>query len=258
MVQVILVMIGVGLLALAGALWLFRGRLMAILGAIDSGFKIVEDAIKINFLDTNAGLDRAKIIISETSTVLNSVQTSIRYGGNIIQTDIVVTMNSAGTALTDDVAPTLVTAGDIIHGGHGVLQAIGLDVDPLSIHWHPFGTQSDTASFVGKLHVVDTHVTGISNTSKNIGMGIKNAAVKLTEINGEITNIANSVQNISTSIAGLIPFIDTNLRGGFQNAVNLLGQTRANLSQILGVISPTMIALLSVSGVVFVIVGIMT
>lgn len=251
-------MIGVSLLAFAAALWMFRGRLMAVLAAIDGGFKIVEDAIQINLLDHNAGLDKTKSILSETSTILNDVQSSIRIGGNIIATDVIGTMNEAGDAMVNEVAPTLDTSHNIIHQGHGVLESIGLDVDALGIHWHPFGTQNDATTFVGKLHVVDTHVGSMSSTSATIGNSIYDTANKLSDINAKLINVADGVQNISTNISGLIPFVDTNIRNGFQNAVNLLQQTRTNLSQILGIINPTMVLLLFASGIIFVVVGTIT
>ena len=256
--QAILIMVGISILAFAAALWMFRGRLVAILGVIDGGFKIVEDAIQINLLNNNAGLDKTKSILNETSTILNDVQSSIRIGGNIIATDVVGTMNTAGDTMVNEVAPTLATSHQIIHEGHGVLEGIGLDVDAVGIHWHPFGTQNDSTTFVGKLHVVDTHVSGMSNTSKNIGNNIHDTANKLSNINAKLINVADGVQNISTNISGLIPFIDTNIRNGFQNAVNMLQQTRTNLSQILGIINPTLVVLLFVSGIVFVVVGTIT
>lgn len=256
--QVILIIIGVSLLAFAAALWMFRGRLVAILGVIDNGFKIVEDAIQINLLDHNAGLDKTKSILNETSTILNDVQSGIRDGGSIIAIDVVGTMNSAGNTMINDVAPTLTASGTIIHDGHSVLQSIGLDVDPLDIHWHPFGMQTDPNSFVGKLHVVDTHVNGMSTTSKTIGNSIHDAANKLSDINTKLISIADGIQNISTNITGLVPFIDTNLRNGFQNAVNMLQQTRTNLTQVLNIINPTMVILIFAVGGVFVAVGTVT
>ena len=251
-------MIGVSLLAFAAALWMFRGRLVAILGAIDNGFKIVEDVIQINLLDHNAGLDKTKSILNETSTILNDVQTSIREGGSIIANDVVGTMNDAGNTMINDVAPTLTTSSTIIHEGHGVLQSIGLDIDALDIHWHPFGTQGNPATFVGKLHVVDTHVSAISSISTTIGNNIHDAANKLSDINTKLINIADGVQSISTNISGLIPFIDTNLRNGFQNAVNMLQQTRTSFTKVLNIINPTMVILVFVSGTIFVVVGVLT
>lgn len=258
LVQAILIMIGIAIVAFAVALWMFRGKLMAVLGVIDSGFKIIEDTIQINLLNNNAGLDKTKTILSETSTILNDVQSSIRIGGNIIATDVIGTMNTAGDAMVNEVAPTLATSHQIIHEGHGVLEGIGLDVGAVGIHWHPFGTENDPTTFVGKLHVVDTHINDMSNTSTSIGNNIHDTANKLSDINAKLINVADGVQSISTNITGLIPFIDNNIRNGFQNAVNLLQQTRTSLSQILGVINPTMVIALFVSGVVFVIVGTIT
>jgi small nuclear ribonucleoprotein (snRNP)-like protein/uncharacterized protein YoxC len=258
LVQAILIMIGISIVAFAVALWMFRGRLMAVLGVIDNGFKIIEDTIQINLLDNNAGLDKTKSILSETSNILNDVQSSIRIGGNIIAIDVIGTMNTAGDAMVNEVAPTLATSHQIIHDGHGVLQSIGLDIGGLDIHWHPFGTENDPHTFVGKLHAVDTQVNAMSNTSTNIGNNIYDTAHKLSDINAKLINVADGVQNISTNISGLIPFIDTNIRNGFQNAVTLLQQTRTSLSQILGVINPTMIIALFVAGIGFVIVGTIT
>jgi len=261
-------MIGVGLCALAGALWLFRGKLLAVLDAIDAGFKIVEDTLKVNLLDSNAGLDKATFILNETSTMLNNVKTGIRDAGSIIETNIVGTMNSVGNTMINDVKTVLATSSKIIHDGHVVLEGIGLDIDPpgdvFDIHWHPFGKALkpngtvDDSNLVGKMHLVDIHINSISNTSQIVGNQMKSAATKLSEINGKLINVADGIQNISVTISGLIPFVDTNLRGGFQNTVNMLQQTRTSLAQILGVISPTMIILLSVSGGLFVTVGILT
>lgn len=244
-------MVGVALLALAVALWMFRGRLMAVLGVVDSGFKIMEDAIQINLLNNNAGLDKTKSILNETSTILDDVQISIRDGGSIIAVDVIGTMNLAGDAMINEVAPTLATSSGVIHEGHTVLQGIGID----SLNWHPFGTQGDPTTFVGKLHLVDTKVSDMSATSNNIGNNIYDTANKLSDINTKLINIADGVQNISSNISGLVPFVDTNLRNGFQNAVNLLQQTRTNLSQILNIINPTTVLLMFISGSIFIVVG---
>jgi len=110
LVQIIFIIIGIGLCTLAGALWLFRGRLLAVLDAINAGFKIVEDTLKVNLLDSNAGLDKAKFILNETSTMLNNVKTGIMDAGSIIQNNIVGTMNSTGSTMINDVKPVLAVA----------------------------------------------------------------------------------------------------------------------------------------------------
>ena len=56
MIDIILIIVGVGLLTLAGALWLLRGRLMLILNTVDEGFKTVQDSIfqVVSLLTTTA------------------------------------------------------------------------------------------------------------------------------------------------------------------------------------------------------------
>jgi len=48
--------------------------------AINNAFKTIEDAVMVNLLNPNAGLDKATQVLNQVSNVLNQVKTDIRLG----------------------------------------------------------------------------------------------------------------------------------------------------------------------------------
>jgi len=256
-----LVVIGSAILAVAAGMWVFQGRLKDVKNIINKGFQTVEDGIKDNLLNPNAGIDRAKDTLDQVTGILDQVKLKIQTGKDIVVNNVVPTMHSAATIIRDDAAPILGTSASIIHGVHntiniGIPNGVGMDdLKVWTLHlnyWHPFQT------FANRLHDIDQHLSNIRDKTKDIGDNVDSAANKVADIAQHIDEVANRVQNISDNLKAVIPFVDTNLRNGLQDAVNLLAQTRGQLAQILQLISPQLVLILVIAGVLFIAAGVAT
>lgn len=253
MVEILLITVGSAILAVAAALWFFQGRLKIVKDTIDKGFKIVEDAIKINLLDQNAGIDRATDTLNQVAGVLDQVKLNIRTGRDVVKINVAGTMHTTATTIRDEAAPILKDSSIIIHNVHNTVNigiADGVKLDPPSLtYWHPL------QDFANKLHDIDVKLDIMEDKAKAFANNIDTAANKVSDVGDQMNEISNKVENISNNLKAIIPFVDTNLRTQFQQSVDLLASTRGQLDQILQMITPQFIAAISAAGILLIAVG---
>ena len=172
-----LVILGIAFFALAYILWKIQGKIGEIIGAVDKGFKAIEDGVNQNILSPTGAfagvtssvdqsfktienglnqnmlgsggiLDDATTTLNTASSLFNQASTDIQAAQTLVDTDIVKVINDSEKTL-GDVESDLATA-------QGTLNTIGnaIDVDiagthPLSGLAQPF---FDVANTVGDVN----------------------------------------------------------------------------------------------------------
>ncbi len=253
MVEILLITIGSAILAVAAALWFFQNRLKIVKDAIDKGFKIVEDTIRVNLLNPNAGIDRAANTLTQMAGILDQVGLSIETGRDIVKNNVAGSMRITATVIRDEAAPLLKDSSTIIHNVHNSVNigiANGVSLDPLGLsYWYPL------EDFAKKMHDVDSKLDKMEDKAKSFATNIDTAASRVSDVADQMTQISDKVENISDNLKAIIPFVDVNFRNQLEQSVGLLTTTRAQLNQVLQLITPQFIAGISALGAMLIAVG---
>ena len=257
MVEILLITIGSAILAVAAALWFFQDRLKVVRDAIDNGFKIVEDTIRVNLLNPDAAIDKSADTLNQVAGILDQVTAGIRTGQSIVETNVAGNMRNTASIIRNEAAPILKDSSTIIHGVHNTVNiqipnGVSISASPLGAsltYWQPL------SDFSKKLHDIDVKLDTMEDKAKLFANNIDTAANKVSEVAGQMSEVSNKIENISNNLKAIIPFVDVNFRNQLEQSVNLLANTRSQLSQILSIVTPQFIASISVLGAILIAVG---
>jgi hypothetical protein len=255
MVEMLLITIGSAILAVAAALWFFQDRLKAVRDAIDQGFKVVEDVIRVNLLNPDAAIDRTADTLNQLAGILDQVTSSIQTGKNIVEVNVAGNMRTTASLIRNEAAPIMFETNSIIHNVHasiniGIANGVALD-PPRLTYWYPLD------DFSKKLHDVDEKLAAVGQKAQAFANNIDSAANRVSEVATQMNEISNRVENISTNLRAIIPFVDVNFRNQLDQSVGLLTTMRNQLQQILSIATPQFIAGISALGAMLVAVGAM-
>lgn len=229
------VILGVMLFALAYILWKMQGKIGEITGAVDRGFKTIENGITQNMLGPTG-------FVPAATTTLNNARDVFYHAGNDIQAARILVAQDIGKIVNDseailgDVGNPLITAGKWLNN-------IGDDI--------PFGDLAQPFHDVG-------------NTVDDIGDKCLEAKDKLVEVSQKLQDAASSLDALSqgaTSVGrefdGLSRYTGTTFRTGVETSVHELEQARTFLdSELLMLADRRLIAALAVLGVIFIVTGV--
>jgi hypothetical protein len=237
------ILLGAALLAGAGALWMFQGRLKNISDAINNAFKTIEDAVTVNLLNPNAGLDKATQVLNQVSNVLDQVKTDIKIGKDIVINDVVPVMHASATIIRNDVGNPLESVGNfIIQVGNGI------DID--IVGGHPLHGLAQPLKDAGN------DLEDIGDKCVDVGNKIDTAANKTHNVAQGMDTVANAVKTVSDDLAAIVPLVNTTLRNGLQSLVNNLAQGRNTINQVLGFVNNQLIVALAAAGILAIATGV--
>jgi len=237
------ILLGAALLAGTGALWMFQGRLKNISDAINNAFKTIEDAVTVNLLNPNAGLDKATQVLNQVSNVLNQVKTDIKIGKDIVINDVVPVMHASASIIRNDVGNPLESVGNfIIQVGNGI------DIDVVGSH--PLHGLAQPLKDAGN------GLEDIGDKCVDIGNKLDSAANKTHNVAQGMDTVANAVKTVSDDLAAIVPLVNTTLRNGLQSLVNNLAQGRNTINQVLGFVNSQLIVALAAAGILSIATGV--
>jgi hypothetical protein len=237
------ILLGAALLAGAGGLWMFQGRLKNISDAINNAFKTIEDAVTVNLLNPNAGLDKATQVLNQVSNVLNQVKTDMKIGKDIVINDVVPVMHASATIIRNDVGNPLESVGNLI-----IQVGNGIDIDVVGAH--PLHGLAQPLKDAGN------YLEDIGDKCVDVGNKIDTAANKTHNVAQGMDTVANAVKTVSDDLAAIVPLVNTTLRNGLQSLVNNLAQGRNTINQVLGFVNNQLIVALAAAGILAIATGV--
>ncbi len=241
-----LVILGIAFFALAYILWKIQGKIGEIIGAVDQGFKAIEDGVNQNILSPTGAfsgvtnsvdqsfqtienglnqnilgpggiLDDATTALNAASSLFNQAGTEIQAAQALVATDILQVINDSEKTLSD-VESDLTTATN-------TLNTIGNDIDVDIFGTHPLsGVAQPFFDVANTVQDVNNDCVDASNELAEMAVHVQAAAGRLNALSTDATNLANQ-------FAGLSQYTGTTFRNGVSTSVTDLEKARISLDQ---------------------------